>query len=100
MISPMTDKDEIYKKVLEIKKLIREQALTPHFDLKSTLAKVLSELDEIISCELDEFYNIISGYTGQVIGKCHGAGVPDVLFEEPEARFEKISKEEFDKEIE
>lgn len=42
-----------------------------------------------------KYYEIIGGYTGEVIGFCDSSALEDVKAEEPRASFRQISKEAY-----
>jgi len=46
----------------------------------------------------ETYYKIISEHTNEVIGKCTGTGMSDVLEENSGSTFKEITKEEFEKE--
>lgn len=62
----------------------------------TTLAAVVRTVRRLVLRR--RYYAIIGGYTGEVIGRCTGDGIPDVLREEPRASFRRISRREFNAE--
>jgi hypothetical protein len=44
-----------------------------------------------------KYYEIVSGYTGEAVGRCTDQGLADCQREEPKDTFRRISKREFEK---
>lgn len=69
------------------------------YDQKKTTLYICLLPMIVLSIEFNFCYQIIGGYTGNVIGYCWGYdGKQDVFFEEPKATFQKISKKQYTKE--
>lgn len=44
-----------------------------------------------------EYYAVVGGYTGRIIGLCHRSGIPDVMAEEPLSTFRALTREEYER---
>lgn len=62
------------------------------YELKEFLARAGIEVSE--PQDDDKHYIIIGHYSGLALGCCSGSGRMDILFEEEEATFEEVKKDE------